>query len=175
MRVKIEFDGSQIEFEQFCQTPQRMAQAQLMQHYQGLLQQPYPIEVEASPVTPALPGQAAGQNAYQARPFLLPAAAGGWEPGTGLKPALPYGQHFGWQHWRSRLQLTGPVKFFLLSLCISIGVVAAVKLRPPTTQATTQPQGQFTLQPIQPAKKATPAPKKGAMPLLPLVPRPGQE
>jgi hypothetical protein len=176
MRVEIKFDGSQREFEDFCQTPQRMVQAHMLQQYQGWLQHPYPIEVEASPVAPALPGQAPGPAYYQTTPLALPAAGiatNDWGQNGYLRPAAPYGQ--GWRRWLPKVNLSGPVKFFLLSVCASIGVVATVKLRPPMTQATTQPQGQFTLQPIKPVPKAAPLNQKGAIPALPLVPRPGQE
>jgi hypothetical protein len=181
MRVKIEFDGSQVEFEQFCQTPQRMAQAQMLQHYQELLQQPYPIEIEASPVLPTLPGQAVGAAHYRETPLALPAGAGvgsiaGWGQAATMRSAwLPSSPSLGWQHWLAKIELTGPVKFFLLSLFVSIGVVGAIKWRPPIPQAATHPSGQFTVQPIKAIPKNQPPSKKSVTPQLPLIPRPGQE
>ena len=47
MRVNIEFEGSSTEFEQFCETPQRMAHQMMQVYYQGLLAHPQTVGLPA--------------------------------------------------------------------------------------------------------------------------------
>jgi hypothetical protein len=164
MRVNIEFEGTSTEFEQFCETPQRMAHQMMQVYYQGLLANPQsvglpPVQppllsgqvVSALPAVVSEPDLPSMNERYPA-PLL-----------SGLLPpiAVPKSQSQE-EGWRLP-KLTTPLQCFLVSALISIGIVVWARSQSPLTP----PQAPV----LKPSKANLPT----KLPPLPLIPRPGEK
>ena len=170
MRVNIEFEGSSTEFEQFCETPQRMAHQMMQVYYQGLLAHPQTIGLPAvqPPLLSVQPPLLSGQtvSAFPAfvsepdRPFVndLPSAPliSGLLPPTAVPTSqLPRsGGRFP--------KLTAPLQCFLVSALISMGIVVWARSQSPLIPRQSPVSG--------PPKVSLPT----KLPPLPLIPRPGE-
>ena len=165
MRVNIEFEGSSTEFEQFCETPQRMAHQMMQVYYQGLLT--YPQTVGLPAVQPPLQsGQAVSAlPAFVSepdRPFVndLPSApiSAGLLPPTAV-PTSQLPRSGGWFP-----KLTAPLQCFLVSALISMGIVVWARSQSPSIPRQN---------PVSGPPKVNNLPTK--LPPLPLIPRPGEK
>ncbi len=167
MRVNIEFEGSSTEFEQFCETPQRMAHQMMQVYYQGLLSQAQPLGLpQAQP--PLVSGQSTSvlpeyigptavpiANSPQSVPLILP----------GLTPIdVPSKNQSCRDRWRLP-KLTPPLQCFLGSALLSMGIVAWARSQPPFIFH------QGTAPVLDKPKVNTPT----KLPPLPLIPRPGEK
>ena len=164
MRVNIEFEGSSTEFEQFCETPQRMAHQMMQVYYQGLLAHPHTIGLPAVQ-SPLQSGQAVSAlPAFVSepdRPFVndLPSAP----ISAGLLPpiAVPTSQL---PRSVGRFpKLTAPLQCFLVSALISMGIVVWARSQSPLIPRQSPVSG--------PPKVNLPT----KLPPLPLIPRPGEK
>jgi len=160
MRVNIEFEGSSTEFEQFCETPQRMAHQMMQVYYQGLLTYPHTIGLPAVQ-SPLQSGQAVSAlPAFVSepdRPFVndLPSAP----ISAGLLPpiAVPTSQL---PRSGGRFpKLTAPLQCFLVSALISMGIGSQSPLIPRQSPVSGPPKVNL------PTK----------LPPLPLIPRRGEK
>ncbi len=165
MRVNIEFEGSSTEFEQFCETPQRMAHQMMQVYYQGLLAHPQTVGLPAVQ-PPLLSGQAV--SAFPAfvsepdRPFVsdLPSAP----TSTGLSPPTAVPTRPLPRPGRRFPKVTAPLQCFLVSALISIGIVVWAKNQSPSIPRQS---------PVSGPPKANNLPTK--LPPLPLIPRRGEK
>ena len=167
MRVNIEFEGSSIEFEQFCETPQRMAHQMMQVYYQGLLSQSQPLGLQqAQPHL--LSGQSTSVLPEYVGPTAVPIAPPSQSVPFILEGATPIAVPPKRRSWRDRLRLpklTPPLQCFLGSALLSMGLVAWARSQPP-------------LMLHQRAAPVLAPPKVNAptkLPPLPLIPRPGEK
>ena len=169
MRVNIEFEGSSTEFEQFCETPQRMAHQMMQVYYQGLLAHPQTVGLPAVQ-PPLLSGQVLSGQAVSAlpafvsepdRPFVndlhsAPISTGLLSP-TAV-PTSPLPRSVG-----RFPKVTAPLQCFLVSALISIGIVVWARSQSPLIPRQSPVSG--------PPKVNLPT----KLPPLPLIPRRGEK
>lgn len=164
MRVNIEFEGSSTEFEQFCETPQRMAHQMMQVYYQGLLAHPQTVGL---PVIqpPLLNGQqVSALPAFVSdpdRPFVndLPSAP----ISTGLLPPVVVPTRQLPRSGKRFPKVTAPLQCFLVSALISIGMVVWARSQSPLIPYQSPVSG--------PPKVNLPT----KLPPLPLIPRPREK
>lgn len=164
MRVNIEFEGSSTEFEQFCETPQRMAHQMMQVYYQGLLA--HPQSVGLPPVQPPfLSGQAGSVlpafvseperpsvNDLHSAPLI-----------SGLLPPIAVPESQSPRSGGRFPKLTVPLQCFLVSALISIGIVVWARSQSPLIPRQAPV--------LRPPKVNLPT----KLPPLPLIPRPGEK
>jgi hypothetical protein len=167
MRVNIEFEGSSTEFEQFCETPQRMTHQIIQMYYKGLVAHSQPLGLpQAQP--PLLSGHSASLLPEYVGPIAAPTGndqqldplISGLLPPIAVSPEKQL-RRDGW-----RLpKLTPPLQCFLGSALLSMGIVVWARIQPPLMlqQGTAPVLG----------KPKVNVPTK--LPPLPLIPRPGEK
>lgn len=165
MRVNIEFEGTATEFEQFCETPQRMAHQMMQVYYQGLLT--HPQSVGLPPVQPpllsgqvvsALPAVVSGPDLPSMNErHLAPLMSGP------LLPPIAVSKSQSQEEGRRLPKLTTPLQCFLISALISIGIVVWARSQSPL------------ISPQAPVLKPPKANHPTKLPPLPLIPRPGEK
>lgn len=167
MRVNIEFEGSSIEFEQFCETPQRMAHQMMQVYYQGLLSQSQPLGLpQAQP--PLLSGQSTSVLPEYVGQTAVPIANAPQSDPLMLSSLMPITVPPNSRSWRDRWRLpklTPPLQCFLGSALLSLGIVAWARSQPPIILR------QGTAPVLEKPKVNVPT----KLPPLPLIPRPGEK
>ena len=164
MRVNIEFEGSSTEFEQFCETPQRMAHQMMQVYYQGLLAHPQTVGLPA--IQPPLLSEQ-GLSALPAfvsepdRPFVNDRPSAPLIAGLLPPVVVPISQS---PRSVGRFpKLTAPLQCFLVSALISMGIVVWARSQSPLILHQSPVSG--------PPKVNLPT----KLPPLPLIPRPGEK